>query len=454
MPQVPSGLVRRIPSVFEEAKPALSDLEAPLEAARCLECGSSYAPAPCLQACPASVNVPGFVAAIARGNPAKAAQIIWQENLLGGTCARVCPSEMLCEGHCVLLHENRRPVEIARLQRYATDYGFAQGIPLRESQPQDKAPIAVIGAGPGGLAAAGELASRGYRVTVYEMRPEPGGLVRFAIAPYRQHIEPIPQELEALRKLGVSFKFNHPMDSPEKLRLLERSHAAIVLAVGLGKDLEVQYPGDQLEGVWDSLVFIEALKTGKSLKVGERVAVIGGGNTAMDVAREALRLGASQVSVLYRRSQAEMPAFPHEVAEAREEGVHFQWLTLPLRFLGQHRLEAIECQYVRLGEPDESGRRKPIAVPGTEFQVPADTVIKAIGQRPRIEFLRFIEGLEVKGGQIQVGPNGQTGNPRYFAAGDATGGATVVEAVQGAKKVAAGIEHYLASQVASLEVAQ
>lgn len=447
MPQMESGVIRRLPGVFEEVKPPLSDREAVLEAERCLECGSPHMPAPCLRACPADVNVPGFVGAIALGQPGRAAQIIWQENLLGGTCARVCPTEILCEGHCVLMHEGRRPVDIGRLQRYATDYGLHEGIPLRHPVALTKPPVAVIGAGPAGLAAAGELAARGFRVTVFEMRPEPGGLVRFAIAPYRQNIEPIPEEVGALEKLGVEFRFGHPIDTPEKLKEIETHYAAIVLGVGLGKDVEVKYEGDQLEGVWDSLPFIEALKTGKPVKVGERVAVIGGGNTAMDVAREALRLGALEVTVLYRRTEAEMPAFPHEVQEAREEGVHFQWLTLPLRFLGRHRLEAIECQYMKLGDPDESGRRKPVAVPGTEFKVPAETVIKAIGQRPRIEFLRWIEGLEVQEGKIQVNPKtGQTGNEQYFAAGDAVGGATVVEAVQGAKRVARGIERYLAAR--------
>lgn len=442
------GVVRRLPGVFEETKTALSGFEARLEAERCLECGGPYAPAPCLKACPASVDVPGFVGAIARGEPGTAATIIWRENVLGGTCARVCPTEMLCEGHCVLLHEGRRPVEIGRLQRYATDYGLQEGIPLRKAVPLTKDKIAVIGAGPAGLAAAGELAARGFRVTVFEGRKEAGGLARFAIAPYRQHIEPIPQEVAALKRMGVELRLGEPIDTPEKLAELETSYSAIVLGVGLGKDVEVHYQGDHLEGVWDSLPFIEALKTGKTVRVGERVAVIGGGNTAMDVAREALRLGATEVTVLYRRTEAEMPAFPHEVAEAREEGVHFQWLTLPLGFVGKHRLEAIKCQYVQLGEPDESGRRKPVPVPGTEFKIPADTVIKAIGQRPRIEFLRWIGGLEVKNDQIQVDPeSGQTGNPMYFAAGDATGGATVVEAVRGAKRVARGIEEYLATRM-------
>jgi len=444
MIQIPSGgILRRIPGMFEEAKPPLSDLEALTEAERCLQCGGPYAPAPCLQACPASVNVPGFVGAIALGDPTKAAAIIFEENLLGGSCARVCPTEILCEGSCVLLHEGRRPVDIGRLQRFATDFAFDLKLQPRELAPSNGHKVAVIGAGPAGLAAAGELAALGYSVTVYETRPEAGGLARFAIAPYRQQIEPLPHEVEMLSRMGVHFRFGKPIDTPKKLQELESGSHAVVLAVGLGKDVEVKYEGDELEGVWDSLPFIEAVKTGKAPNVGHKVVVIGGGNTAMDVAREALRLGAVEVTVLYRRSEAEMPAFPHEVVEAREEGIHFQWLTLPIRFVGKHRLEAIQCQYVRLGEADESGRRRPEPVAGTEFLVPANSVIKAIGQRPRIEFLRWIEGLVVKNGNIQISPSGQTANPKYFAAGDATGGATVVEAVRGAKIAAKGVHDFL-----------
>ncbi|MBF6595191.1 MAG: FAD-dependent oxidoreductase [Thermaceae bacterium] len=440
----PSGSFRRIPGIFEEAKPPLSNLEAIVEAERCLRCGGPYAPAPCLRACPASVNVPGFVGAIALGDPAQAASIIFEENLLGGTCARVCPTEVLCEGACVLHHEGRRPVEIGRLQRYATDFAFDLGLRTRAVAPPRGVPIAVIGAGPAGLAAAGELVTRGYTVTVFESRAEPGGLARFAIAPYRQQLEPLPQEALMLNQMGVHFRFGNPIDTPQKLHDLEAKYAAVVLAVGLGKDVEVTYPGDELEGVWDSLPFIEAIKTGKTPKVGSEVTVIGGGNTAMDVAREALRLGANTVNVLYRRTEAEMPAFPHEVEEARAEGVHFEWLTLPIRFLGKHRLEALECQHVRLGEPDESGRRRPQPVSGTEFLVPTKTVIKAIGQRPRIEFLRWVEGLEIRDGKIGIDPQtAQTTNPHYFAAGDATGGATVVEAVRGAKLAAEGVDRYL-----------
>jgi glutamate synthase (NADPH/NADH) small chain len=213
----------------------------------------------------------------------------------------------------------------------------------------------------------------------------------------------------------------------------------------MGPDVDVRLPGDDLRGVWDSLAFVEALKTGRPPGVGDRVAVIGGGNTAVDVAREALRLGAAEVTILYRRTEAEMPAYRHEVEEARAEGVRFQWLTVPVRFLGAGRLEGIECSYVRLGAPDGTGRPRPEPVPGTGFVMPASTAVKAIGQAPRSDFLGWIDGLELEDGLVRVDPaTGQTANPKYFCGGDAVnGGDTVVEAVRAAKVAARGIDAYL-----------
>ena len=319
----------------------------------------------------------------ARGDPGDAAATIFAENLLGGTCARVCPVEVLCEGACILLHEARRPIEVGRLQRHATDWAFAHGTRARRRAPPNGRRVAVIGAGPSGLAAAGELAVRGYAVVVYDERDEIGGLVRYAIAPYRQVREPLPQELAMLAEIGVDFRLGETIDSPEKLRQIERAVDAVVLGVGMGPDVAVAYPGDHLPGVWQSLPFIEAIKTGHAPEVGRRAAVVGGGNTAIDVAREALRLGAREVTVVYRRTKAEMPAYPHEVEEALQEGVRFEWLTIPVRFLGQRKLEGVECRRARLGDPDESGRRRPEPVPGTEFVLPVDTAVNAIGQAPR-----------------------------------------------------------------------
>ena len=327
-----------VPDLFTELAPPLSDEEALLEADRCLRCGGAHrampseqgrgraaranrevppgapqegghgfphgsepkasdvhAPAPCVVACPADVDVPTFVGQIADGDPEAAAATIFAENLLGGTCARVCPVEVLCAGECVLLHEGRDAIEIGRLQRYATDKGHAAGIPLRRPTQGRAGRVAIVGAGPAGLACAGELAARGYTVTVYDEREEIGGLVRFAIAPYRQQREPLPAEAAALAALGVRFELGTAIDSEQVFRELSVHADAVFLGLGMGADADVSYPGDELDGVWESLPFIEALKTGEPPDVGRRVAVIGGGNTAVDVAIESVRLDRKSV---------------------------------------------------------------------------------------------------------------------------------------------------------------
>jgi glutamate synthase (NADPH/NADH) small chain len=434
-------------SVFEELRPPLTEAEALLEADRCLECGGAFAPAPCTEACPAQVDVASFVGSIAAGDITAAAQTIFRENLLGGTCARVCPVEFFCEGACVLHHEGRPPIAIAALQRFATDRAFEQGASARRALPATGRHIAVIGAGPAGLTCAGELAARGHAVVVYDEREEPGGLVRYGIAPYRQSRDPLPAEARLLEELGVELRLGTSVKTPAKLRAIEEEADAIFLGVGMGADLEAELPGSDLPGVWESLPFISALKTGRPPEVGQRVVVIGGGNTAIDVARESVRLGAGVVALLYRRTEAEMPAYPHEVAEAREEGVEVVRLTAPVRFLGVDRLDGIECVRMRIGARDESGRRRPEPVPGTEHVIPADTAVKALGQAPRSDFLSWIDGLALGRGRIDVDPEtGRTGNPKYFAGGDAvSGGATVVEAVRDAKVAARGIDAWLRS---------
>ena len=417
-----------------ELRPALSAQAAVVEADRCLECGGTYAEAPCVTACPAGVDVPSFVAAIAAADPATAASTIFADNILGGTCARVCPVEVLCQRDCVLVHEGRRPIEIGALQRYATEWAYANGVPLRVSEPANGKRVAVIGAGPAGLAAAGELAARGYAVTVFDEREEIGGLVRYAIAPYRQSNEPLPDEARLLSDLGVEFRLRTRIDSA-RLRELEGEVDAIVLAVGMGADVDVGYEGDELDGVWESLPFIEQLKTGEPPPVGRRVAVIGGGNTAVDVAVEAKRLGADVSLLLYRRTESEMPAYEHEVELARREGVEIRFLTNPVAFVGEHRVEGVRCAEMRLGTPDESGRRRPEPVPGSEFVVPVDNVVKAIGQRPRQEFRSLLESVD---------EDGRTSNGKIFAAGDAVnGGASVVQAVGEAKRAVRALDERL-----------
>jgi glutamate synthase (NADPH/NADH) small chain len=412
-------------TLFAELRPPLSRAEALVEADRCLECGGTHAPAPCLVACPADVDVPRFVAQIADDDPAAAAATIFAENILGGTCARVCPEEILCQRDCVLIHEGRPPIEIGALQRFATEWAYAHDVPLRTPEPANGRRAAVVGAGPAGLAAAGELASRGYAVTVYDEREEVGGLVRYAIAPYRQTNEPLPDEARLLAELGVEFRLGTRVDAA-RLRELEGEVDAIVLAVGMGADVEASYDGDALEGVWESLPFIEKLKEGDLPPVGSRVAVIGGGNTAIDVAVEAKRLGADVSLLLYRRTELEMPAYEHEVELARAEGVEIRFLVSPVAIVGDGHVEGVRCAQMKLGEPDASGRRRPEPVPGSEFVIPVDTVVKAIGQRPREEFRALLESVD---------SDGRTSDPKIFAAGDAVnGGASVVRAVSEAKR--------------------
>jgi glutamate synthase (NADPH/NADH) small chain len=343
----------------------------------------------------------------------------------------------------VLVHEDKAPIAIGRLQRYATEQAFHHVVELRHRAPATGRHVAVVGAGPAGLAAAGELASRGHEVTVYDERDEAGGLVRYGIAPYRQQNEPLPDETRVLGELGVKLRLRTPVDAA-LLEELRRSTDALVLAIGMGGDTEVSYPGDDLEGVWDSLDFIECLKTHQPTAPGRSAIVIGGGNTAVDCAVELRRLGAETVTMLYRRSRHEMPAYAHEVELAEAEGVRFEWLANPVRFLGDCRVRAVEALRMRLGEPDASGRRRPESIPGSEFVLLADTVVKAIGQRPRTAFLQLIEGLVLDGGRIHIDDEGRTTVPHVYSAGDAVnGGATVVEAVRVAKRVAAAVDEEL-----------
>jgi glutamate synthase (NADPH/NADH) small chain len=324
------------------------------------------------------------------------------------------------------------------------DTSLAAGFDGREQARATGFHVAVVGAGPAGLVCAGELALRGHDVTVYDERAETGGLARFAIAPYRIESAPIPSETHLLEVLGVHFRLGLRVESRD-LRALAATADAVFLGVGMGADANIHYPGDDLPGVWDSLTFVEALKTGTPPDVGRRVAVIGGGNTAIDMAREAVRLGAEQVTMIYRRSRSEMPAYPFEIEEAEHEGVHFQWLASPVRFVGGRRLQGIECRLMSLGAPDDSGRRRPEPLEGSEFLLPADTAIKAIGQVGHAELATWVAGLQMDGGAVEVDPlTGQTRNPKFFAGGDAVnGGATVVEAVRDGKRAAQAIDEWL-----------
>jgi glutamate synthase (NADPH/NADH) small chain len=334
---------------------------------------------------------------------------------------------------------------VASLQRYATDAARSAGVPLRAQAKINGRSVAVIGAGPAGLACAGELAARGFEVVVFDDHEEIGGIVRTAIAPYRQRTDPLPDERRALEQLGVRFHLGVQIRSRAHLAELTDGADAVFLGVGLGEDVPLDLPGSSLPGCWESLQFVGALKTGFSIDVGKHVVVIGGGNTAIDVARESVRLGAAQVTLVYRRTRAQMPAYDFEVAEAEEEGVRFEWLADPVAILGDGRVERVRCRRMRLGEPGPDGRPRPEPVPGSEFQIPADTVVAAIGQRPREEVADWVDGLDMRRGRIVADlATGETGEPLVFAGGDAvSGGASVVAAVADGKRAARAIEEAL-----------
>jgi glutamate synthase (NADPH/NADH) small chain len=389
-------------------------------------------------ACPAGVDVPRFVREIAEGRPLAAARTIFDDNLLGATCARVCPVEVLCEGACVLLHEGRKPIEIARLQRYAADAALEALMPLRSCARSNGFKVSVVGAGPAGLACAGELVARGFEVVVYDAHDEIGGTVRTAIAPYRQVVDPLPAEREALSRLGVEFRFGARIRSREELAALVDSSNAVFIGVGLGADRALECPGTELAGFWQSLEFVEQLKRGEAPVIGDRVVVLGGGNTAIDVARESVRLGAAHVTLAYRRTRELMPAYAFEVEEAEDEGVAFEWLAAPVELLGRNRVEAILFDRLRLGEPDAGGRHS-LEPTGEQFVLLADTVVAAIGQSAQPEL--FAWDLAPQGGGIGIDEQGRTTLAHVYAGGDAVnGGASVVQAVADGRRAAHAIE--------------
>jgi glutamate synthase (NADPH/NADH) small chain len=455
--------------VFRDAHPAFDDDQAVLEADACLQCGGPCAPAPCVNACPAGIDIPGFIRDIAKSQPVNAAAKIFADNVLGGTCARVCPVEVLCEGSCVLLKEGRRAIQIGRLQRHATDKALDTGATMlrREGVTRKARSVGVIGAGPAGLACAAELARMGYSVVVYERRDFPGGLVTRGIAPYKQQYRPMPEEVEQIARLGVDIRLGVTVGKDITVDELWAEHDAVFLGAGMGDDMPAKIPGENLPGIWESLRFIETLKLCASggLGIGRRVAVIGGGNTAIDVAREAvmlrnsevsssntavdvarqaMMLGATEVMMLYRRSEAEMPAFAHEIAAAKKEGVQIVPLVAPIEFVGGDRVTGVRCQRMRLGAPDASGRPRPEPIPGSEFVLEVDTVIKAIGQKPHTDLLTLF-GVEMKGSVVKVDEAGRTGRSGVYAGGDCiNGGSTVVQAVRDGRNAARTIDQDLA----------
>jgi len=419
---------------FPDLHPALDSQSALAEANRCLFCFD----APCTAACPTHIDVPRFIKKISSGNLRGSALAILDANILGLSCSRVCPVDVLCEGNCVMHRYNQKPIEIGRLQRYAMDrfYDASGRLPVAESPSPLR--VACVGGGPASLACAAELARRGHRVTIFDNRPLPGGLNTYGVAEYKLRAADSLREVELVRSLGVEFR-QAEVGTAVPLDDLEREFAFVFLGMGLGAMERLDIPGEGAAGVIDALLFIERYKTSHDYPVGRRVIVIGGGNTAIDAANAAKRLGAEVVHLFYRRTAKEMPAFSFEYERSKMEGVSFHWLAQPVEIVVHYdRAVAVRFVETRLGEPDRDGRRKVEPLPGSEYEIPCDMVIPALGQKRLVADLLHQRGIEIHDGTIVVDrPTGRTANPRYYAGGDCVnGGREVVDAVADGKRAA------------------
>lgn len=429
---------------FAEIHPPFTSNTAVAEANRCLYCFDS----PCTKACPTHIDIPTFIKKIATGNLKGSAKTIFRANWIALTCAKACPVDVLCEGACVYNGRGEEPIQIGRLQRYAIDAYFERGMaPLFTTAPKNGKSIGVIGAGAAGLACAAEAALMGYDVTIYDANPKPGGLNTWGIAPYKTTQADALNEVKLVQSFGVTIRSGVRIGEQVSIGTLTEQHDAIFLGIGLGASTRMNIPGEDLPGVVDALDFIEQVtsRQWRSVDVGKRVAVIGAGNTAIDAVTEAKRLGADQVMILYRRTRVEMPAYAFEYELAKSDGVIFHFLTAPTRIIGNGQVEAIECRKMDLGEPDEKGRRKPVPIPGSEFQIPVDMVITSVGQNLEESFISQISGLKTARGRIVVDPETlQTTNPQFFAGGDCiNGGKEVVNAAADGKKAAHGIDKWI-----------
>lgn len=435
---------------FQEYYPPYTEREAVLEANRCLYCHD----APCMVACPTHIDIPTFIRKIATGNVKGSARTILEANLLGATCSRVCPVEELCEGACVMKHDNK-PITIGRLQRYAMDYATEKKIKFFQQGKSNGFKVAVVGTGPAGLSCAGELAKLGFDVTCFEKKKMAGGLDTYGIVVFREPVEVSLSEVKRIEELGVKIKTECTVGGDVKFEDLIEQFDAVFIGVGLGAVPDLGVPGENLQGVVDGLDFIEATKVEKldSIKFGNRICVIGAGNTGIDCATIARRLGSERVTIIYRRSEAEMPAYHFEYQFALGEGVSFMFLTQPVEITGNGKVEGLKCVRMDLGEPDQSGRRMPVPAKNSEFVIPCDMVIKAIGQKKHSFVLSKLSEFGVKttkNGYIDVDDDSKrTAHPKIFAGGDcirSKGEASTVAAVQDGKVAAAAIHRQLVGQ--------
>lgn len=439
---------------FDEMALGFSEEQALVEASRCLQCKKPS----CTESCPANVDVPGFIGLIKQKEYQKALDKIREKNCLAGICGRVCPQDELCEKACIR-GKKSQPVAIGPLQRFVADWELnnVKVWPKIDIKPSGKK-VAVIGSGPAGLAAARDLALMGHQVTILEALHLAGGVMVYGIPEFRLPNSFVQHEINYIKSLGVEIKTNVMVGKTETLDgLLQAGYDAVFAGSGAGLPWFMEIPGEMLKGVYAANEFLMRVNLMKRyqpdndwvpIHVGEKVAIIGGGNVAMDCARTALRLGAKETNIIYRRSEVEMPASKAELTQTIEEGVKFTWLTSPIEVRGDENgwVKSIVCQRFELGEPDASGRRRPIPIPGSAHEIEIDTVVMAIGQGANTLFANNASDLQTnKSGMVTIDEaTGKTSKTGVYAGGDlVTGAATVVQAINGGRKAAHAINEYL-----------